>query len=75
MGVNKVEFGSTTLVDLTADTVTFEDVRSGVTFHDGAGDGYVGALEIVKFYTSYLDPNNATGQDGDLYLLLSAGAM
>ena len=35
--VNKVIYGGTTLIDLTADTVTAADVLSGVTFHLPSG--------------------------------------
>lgn len=35
--VNKVIYGGTTLIDLTADTVTAADVASGVTFHLPSG--------------------------------------
>lgn len=51
--VNKVQFGSQTLIDLTSDTVTAEQLMQGYTAHDrtgalitgtatgGSGDGYV----------------------------------
>lgn len=42
MGVNKVEYGSNTLVDLTSDTVTPESLLRGVTAHDAAGNQIVG---------------------------------
>lgn len=35
--INKVIYGGTTLIDLTADTVTAADVQSGVTFHLPSG--------------------------------------
>lgn len=35
--VNKVIYGGTTLIDLTADTVTASDLASGVTAHDKSG--------------------------------------
>lgn len=37
MAVNKVIYGGNTLIDLTADTVTANDVLSGVTFHLPSG--------------------------------------
>ena len=37
MAINKVVYGNQTLVDLTEDTVTAEDVLNGATFHDRAG--------------------------------------
>lgn len=37
MAVNKVVFGTETLLDLTGDTVTVDDVAEGVTFHGADG--------------------------------------
>lgn len=37
MAINKVVYGSNTLVDLTGDTVTPDDVAEGVTFHGADG--------------------------------------
>lgn len=42
MGVNKVEYGSNTLVDLTGDTVTPEALLRGITAHNAAGNQIVG---------------------------------
>lgn len=42
MAINKVEFGDQTLIDLTGDTVTPEDVLEGKTFHTKSGDASVG---------------------------------
>lgn len=46
MGINKVQYGNTTLIDLTSDTVTISDVVSGVTFH--LRDGSIGTGTIVN---------------------------
>lgn len=46
MPINKVVYGSTTLLDLTSDTVTVSDVVSGVTFH--LRDGSVGTGTITN---------------------------
>lgn len=35
--VNKVVYGTTTIIDLTADDVAASDVRSGKTFHLASG--------------------------------------
>ena len=40
--VNKVVYGNTTVLDLTNDTVTANDVKSGVTFHDATGASQTG---------------------------------
>lgn len=46
MAINKVVYDGTTLLDLTADTVTVGDVVSGVTFH--LRDGTLGTGTIVN---------------------------
>ena len=46
MAINKVVYDGTTLLDLTADTVTVGDVVSGVTFH--LRDGTTGTGTIVN---------------------------
>ena len=42
MAYNKVIFGGTTLIDLTADTITAADLASGVTAHDKSGEPITG---------------------------------
>lgn len=44
MGVNKVIYAGTTLVDLTADTVTPETLAEGVTAHNAAGEPIIGTM-------------------------------
>lgn len=46
MPINKVVYGSTTLLDLTSDTITVSDVVSGVTFH--LRDGSIGTGTVVN---------------------------
>ena len=46
MPINKVVYGTTTLLDLTGDTVTVGDVVSGVTFH--LRDGTTGTGTIAN---------------------------
>lgn len=48
--VNKVVFGSTTLLDLTSDTVTAGDLTIGVTAHDRSGAPIVGTMPIPSDY-------------------------
>ena len=43
MAINKVIYGGRTLMDLTADTVTAEDLLLGVTAHDKSGAQIVGS--------------------------------
>ena len=44
MGINKVVYDGSTLIDLTSDTVTASDVVSGVTFHGRDGASGTGTL-------------------------------
>lgn len=44
--INKVEYGNTTLIDLTGDTVTPNDVLSGKTFHSRTGEQMAGNLVL-----------------------------
>ena len=37
MAINKVVYGSNTLIDLTADTVTADKLAQGITAHDKSG--------------------------------------
>lgn len=57
--VNKVEYNGQTLMDLTGDTVTQNDVRSGVTFHDRSGAAQQGGLIISPVYNG-LDSSSTT---------------
>jgi len=43
MAINKVVYGDQTLVDLTSDTATAEDVAQGKTFHDASGQQRTGS--------------------------------
>lgn len=45
MGISKVVYGTTTLVDLTSDTVDAAHLAKGRTAHDAAGNLIVGTLE------------------------------
>jgi len=45
MGKSKIIFGSETLIDLTADTVTPEVLAKGYTAHNAAGNKITGTFE------------------------------
>lgn len=47
MGVNKVTFGTRTLVDLTKDTVVPAAMAKGYSAHDKAGNLVIGAAEDI----------------------------
>ena len=44
MGINKVQYGNTTLIDLTSDTVTADKLMQGYTAHDRTGALISGAI-------------------------------
>ena len=48
MAVNKVEYGGSTLIDLTSDTVTADNLLSGYTAHDKTGTLITGTLDPFK---------------------------
>lgn len=48
MAVNKVVYGNTTLIDLTADTVTADKLVLGYTAHDAAGNAITGTYDGDK---------------------------
>lgn len=68
MAYNKVIYGGNTLIDLTSDTVTTEDLVQGTTAHDKSGALITGTLVIQKFYTGTATPSSSLGNDGDIYL-------
>ena len=75
MAISKVVYGSTTLLDLTGDTVTASDLASGVTAHNSAGeaitgtstkdsdtsDATAGVAEILSGRTAYVNAQKLTG--------------
>lgn len=44
MGINKVQYGNTTLIDLTSDTVTADKLMQGYTAHDRSGTLITGTI-------------------------------
>lgn len=61
MAINKVVYGDQTLVDLTSDTATAEDVAQGKTFHDASGQLRTGSntggvVDVEVNGTSVVDP-------------------
>lgn len=45
MGVNKVNYGAKTVIDLSKDTVTASKLLKGITAHDKNGDQITGTYE------------------------------
>lgn len=68
MGMSKIIYGKTTLIDLTEDSVDAASLLKGKTAHDKAGDKVDGTLEIVSVYTGIGEPSTDLGSDGDIYL-------
>ncbi len=46
-GVSKVEYNGETLIDLTSDTVTSDNLPLGVTAHSAAGVSLIGSKQFV----------------------------
>jgi len=75
MAINKVIYGGNTLIDLTGDTITPEQLAKGVTAHDASGatitgtntydadtqDATAGAAEILTGKTAYVRGSKVTG--------------
>ena len=72
MPINKVIYGSTTLIDLTSDTVTAADLSSGVTATDKSGTRITGTLSFITYYTGTAEPSSSLGSDGDIYLKVAS---
>lgn len=68
MGINKVNYGSTTLIDISNDTVTANTLLSGTTAHDNTGTQITGTVTFVTYYTGSSTPSSSLGSNGDIYL-------
>lgn len=68
MGVNKVEYGGRTLIDLTGDTVTPETLVKGATAHNAAGELIEGenAGSSGDMLKSDYDPENEVQEAGGI---------
>lgn len=58
---NKVIYGTTVLVDLTADTVTKDTLKKGATAHDASGEPITGTLTIPDQQARTVDLNMPSG--------------
>lgn len=75
MAINKVIYGGNTLIDLTGDTITAADLKTGVTAHDNSGaiitgtntydadtsDATAKVAEILATKTAYVNGLKLTG--------------
>lgn len=64
MPVNKVIYGGTTLIDLTADTVNHSTLLSGVTAHDRSGNTVIGTITGIGAGTYTPSTSNQIIQSG-----------
>lgn len=60
MAINKVEYGGNTLIDLTSDSVTPENLLSGVTAHDASGKKINGTFDPDKYLEKTGDASDTT---------------
>nr|DAD58048.1 MAG TPA: hypothetical protein [Caudoviricetes sp.] len=62
MGVSKVVYDGSTLIDLTGDSVTADMLEKGATAHNAAGEQIVGTLEVSDFVvTATIGASTSTG--------------
>ena len=52
MSVNKVEIGGETVLDLTGDTVTSDNLAYGITAHGANGEVIVGTRKFCRIYST-----------------------
>lgn len=67
MAVNKVDINGSTVLDLTADTVTAANLVSGYTAHDKSGASITGTMSVQNYYSGSSVPTEDVGIDGDIY--------
>lgn len=67
MAVNKVDINGSTVLDLTADTVTAVNLVSGYTAHDKSGASITGTMSVQNYYSGSSAPTSSVGSDGDIY--------
>lgn len=70
MAINKVIYGTETLLDLTNDTVTADNLRSGITAHSKSGEQIIGTLVVKVVQVSSTEPSSEDGDDGDIWLVI-----
>lgn len=70
MAVSKVVFGERTVIDLTEDTVSSDNLLSGATAHGASGEKIEGAVSFIRVYSGSTAPDDSIGEDGDIYLLM-----
>ena len=72
MPVNKVVYGSETLIDITDSTITADTVLDGYQGYTRAGSKITGNVVVNRYYTGTTEPSSSLGSNGDLYLKVSS---
>lgn len=70
MAVNKVVYGTTVLVDLTADTVTAATLASGATAHGKDGNAITGTMAVTHVEIVTAEPSAVSGKNGYIFVKL-----
>lgn len=68
MAVNKVVYGTTTLVDLTGTTATAGTILAGSGAYGRDGVWMDGTVTFATIYTGSGEPAASLGQNGDIYI-------
>lgn len=68
MAVNKVNYGNTTLIDLTDTTATADTILNGYKAYGRDGVAVNGTVAFQTIYTGSTDPSSSVGVNGDIYL-------
>lgn len=64
---NKISAFGVVKLDLSADTITANNLISGITAHDASGAPITGTLVVQRYYTGSTAPPASLGNDGDIY--------
>lgn len=64
---NKISAFGVVKLDLSADTITANNLVSGITAHDASGAPITGTLVVQRYYTGSTAPPASLGDDGDIY--------
>lgn len=77
MGVNKVDFGTTTIIDIRGTTATADKILQGFGAFGSDGEWMNGTATAggssQKIYSGENAPSSSIGANGDVYILASSG--
>ena len=66
--VNKVVYGSQTLIDISDTTATADKILQSYTAYGANGQKITGTVQFVTYYTGSTNPASSLGSNGDIYL-------